>query len=243
MRVSLLAVVMFALPALAAAQGTAPTAGGVVPLPPIGLPLPQIGLPHPPTGLPVARSPQAPQPGGRQGPRARRPQHPVPYFVPVYVWPYPNETAATSGVPDSSREALARRTPNPAGYLMLDVAAAGDAQLFVDGFYVGTLTDSNGGVALEPGAHAVDIRGAGFEPLSVAVNIEAGRTIAYRGTLKSIAASPAPDPLAAATSQPGVPAAPMTGYIVPGCYIGNVPPQDAGLPASCDVSRVITIRR
>jgi hypothetical protein len=35
----------------------------------------------------------------------------------------------------------------------------------------------------------------------------------------------------------------MVGYIVPGCYIGNVPPQDAGLPASCDLSRTITIQR
>ena len=35
----------------------------------------------------------------------------------------------------------------------------------------------------------------------------------------------------------------MTGYVIPGCYIGNVPPQEAGLPAGCDLGRLITITR
>jgi hypothetical protein len=34
---------------------------------------------------------------------------------------------------------------------------------------------------------------------------------------------------------------PTTFYFIPGCYAGNVPPKDAGLPATCDQTRVITI--
>jgi hypothetical protein len=237
----LAAIVVLGLPVLAAAQSAAPVAGGI-PLPTIGLPLPQIGLPHPATGLPVARSPQQPASTRPPAPRARRSHRATPYLVPVYVWPYLVDAAEAPAPHDSSGVAVAGPAQTSVGYLALDVADAGDAHLYVDGFYVGTLADFASGAALEAGPHALEIRAAGFETLSFAVNIVPGRTIAYRGLLKTIDARPAPD-AAVATSQPAVPVTPMIGYIVPGCYIGNVPPQDAGLPASCDVSRAITIGR
>ena len=31
-------------------------------------------------------------------------------------------------------------------------------------------------------------------------------------------------------------------YLIPGCYMGNVPPQEVKLPAGCDASRVTTIK-
>jgi hypothetical protein len=30
-------------------------------------------------------------------------------------------------------------------------------------------------------------------------------------------------------------------YVIPGCYMGNVPPQDLKLPAGCDLSKVTTV--
>ena len=32
-------------------------------------------------------------------------------------------------------------------------------------------------------------------------------------------------------------------YVIPGCYMGNVPPEDTGLPEGCDPRRAITIKR
>jgi hypothetical protein len=126
--------------------------------------------------------------------------------------------------------------------LRLDVAAAGgEQQLYVDGYYIGTALDFASGIELEAGPHAIEIREAGFETLGVAVNIAPGRAITYRGSMKATD-NPSAPAAAAASSLPVTPA-PMVGYIVPGCYIGNVPPQDAGLPPTCDLSRVITIKR
>ena len=38
------------------------------------------------------------------------------------------------------------------------------------------------------------------------------------------------------------PRAPATIYFIPGCYLGDVPPKDAGLPAGCDASRAVTFK-
>jgi hypothetical protein len=124
--------------------------------------------------------------------------------------------------------------------LRLDVEPRGDQQVYVDGYYIGTPEDFGGEVELESGPHSVEIQAPGYETLQVFVNIAPGRSIAYRATLKATDAKAAPD---AAVQTPVAPAAPMTGYFIPGCYIGNVPPQDAGLPASCDLDRVITIKQ
>jgi hypothetical protein len=243
MRMMVATIVMLGLPALAVAQPATPEAGGVAPLPPIGLPLPQIGLPHPPTGLPAAETPPTRGAANRQAPRTRRPHRPGPSVVPVYVWPYLYDAPATIGPSGSPNDSATRTAAQPlVGRLLLEVAASGEQQLYVDGYYAGTLDDFAAGVELEAGPHAVEIRGPGFEALRFSVNIAPGRTITYRGTLKATNPKPTPD-ASAASSPPVAPTTPMVGYIVPGCYIGNVPPQDAALPAGCDISRVITIKR
>jgi hypothetical protein len=45
-------------------------------------------------------------------------------------------------------------------------------------------------------------------------------------------AEPAPPPY--------VPAGDRTLYVIPGCYVGNVPPKDVKLPANCDLTKVTT---
>jgi PEGA domain-containing protein len=242
MRLKLAAIVMLGLPAMAAAQTVAPVTGGVAPLPPIGLPLPRIGLPLPPIGLPAAA---APQPRGVNLPvqGMRKHHRSGPFLLPAFGWPYLYESAPAASAGGSRDGAPARPEPQPlGGRLRLDVQPPGGQQLYIDGYYVGTPEDFGGEVELEAGPHSVEIQAPGYETLQVYVNIAPGRSIAYRGTLKATDATPAPD-TAVPRSTPVAPATPMTGYVIPGCYIGNVPPQDAGLPASCDPSRVITIKR
>jgi hypothetical protein len=237
MRLNLAAIVMLGLPALAAAQTAAPAAGSVPPLPTIGLPLPPIGIPHPPTGLPAPDAPQRRGAATRPPAQARRPHGPGRAVVPVYVYPYPYDLSA-GVLPPQPSDASTRPQPLP-GRLLFDAAFGGGEQLYVDGFYVGTLSDFANGVELEAGPHAIEIRQPGVDALSFAVNLAPGQATSYRGALKATAARPE---TSVVTAPPLVPARPMVGYIVPGCYIGNVPPEDAGLPASCDLSRTITIK-
>jgi hypothetical protein len=62
-----------------------------------------------------------------------------------------------------------------------------NAQVYVDGFYVGTAEDSNRsaqGVPLAAGWHRVEFRAPGYETPAVNVTIEANRTTSYRGALR-----------------------------------------------------------
>jgi hypothetical protein len=50
---------------------------------------------------------------------------------------------------------------------------------------------------------------------------------------------PAPRP-AEPEPPPFVPTGDRTLYVIPGCYVGNVPPKDVKLPAHCDLKKVTT---
>jgi hypothetical protein len=251
MRLNLAVIAMLMLPALAAAQSTAPVPGGVPALPPLGLPLPQIGLPHPPTGLPApaaprtVRTPQADRHGrgsaNRHAPRQGKPHRQWPYLVPFYGWPlvYEIPAATSSTLP---KDSAVRQPQRAFGRLQFDLAVGGEQQLFIDGYYLGTLGEFASGVELEPGPHAVEIAAPEFETARFSVNIAADRTITYRPALKATTDDRKSTPAASDLPPSQAASTPMVGYIVPGCYIGNVPPQDVGLPASCDVSRTIIIK-
>jgi len=60
-----------------------------------------------------------------------------------------------------------------------------DAQVFVDGYYVGTVDDFDGGrgLPLESGPQRIEMRAEGYEPLVVEVRILPGETITYEGEL------------------------------------------------------------
>jgi hypothetical protein len=76
--------------------------------------------------------------------------------------------------------------PSEAGHLRLRIEPP-TAQVYVDGFYMGTVDDFNGSVqdvTLEAGAHRIEIRAPGFETLTFDVKTEANRTITYRGSLQ-----------------------------------------------------------
>lgn len=238
--------VMLGLPAALAAQPAAPVrAGSVVPLPPIGLPLPQIGLPLPRIGLPAATPQRHGTVNQRRGgvhppPKRGRRQHRSPiYILPAYGWSYVYDApVADTGVRPTHDSTPAPDAPTT-GRLRLDVEPDGGQQVFVDGYYVGTPEDLDDGLELAAGPHTLEIRRDGYEPLQVSVSIAAGRSITYRGGLKATVEKGAPSGVPAVAAV--TPAAPMTGYIIPGCYVGNVPPTEVPLPTGCDPSRVITI--
>lgn len=131
-----------------------------------------------------------------------------------------------------------------AGELHLDVQPAVSFQIYVDNYFVGTSNDLGNRLELEAGPHRVEIRAAGYKPHILDTKVTAGRTMTYQAELESLDdQQPAPEREPAAPDPPGLaPAAPSTIYFIPGCYLGNLPPEELKLPAGCDVSRLQTYK-
>jgi len=263
MRTVLAAALLIALSGTAAAQSRdrstdqLPSSSIGLPLPHIGLPLPSIGLPLPPMGLgPVTRPPsileafrgdRVPPRGDMRGDGVRGNRHGAGarsalVFIPAFGfglgYPYVPETLLPGTAVPSPPS-----SPPPqyvaTGRLHITLQSGGDPQIFVDGYYVGMLSDLGGDLTLEAGAHTLELREEGYETLHVDVNIAADASITYRGAMKRLAAAPAPVARAAAPPDAPPAPAPSTIYMIPGCYVGNVPPSDASLPAGCDADRAI----
>jgi hypothetical protein len=69
--------------------------------------------------------------------------------------------------------------------LRLEIGPA-SAQLYVDGFYAGTIDEANrseAGLSLPAGWHRLEIRAPGYVTPAINVTVEANRTIHYRGEL------------------------------------------------------------
>jgi hypothetical protein len=232
MRIALTAFVLIAAGVTAGAQSHAarstdelwkPTIG--LPLPPIGLPLPQIGLPLPQLGLPPVERSERFERSERSERSERRGAI---LFVPAFGWPYLPATAvpAPPAPPPQQKHATGR--------LRLDIRSGVDPQIYVDGYYVGMLSDMSGELTLDIGTHTLELREDGYESLRVDVQISTDGLITYRGELKRLGGTdlPVSGALPDLTGpRPEVP--PTTIYVIPGCYVGNVPPKDAGLPAAC----------
>lgn len=236
------------------AGGHGRPAGSQVPpplQPSIGLSLPEIVPPLPPLGLPPAgvhpstvRPPHVSQPIYRNGHRGpgHAGQYPIAgfgYIVPAYGWGYgygyPLSDAEPVPVPEAAPYVQA--APPPYGTLRVEVLAAASAQVYVDGYYTGTADQAAAGLDLEPGPHRVEVRAAGYEPLTFDVRITPNQVITFRDAMTRAANAPAaPEPAPK-------PAAPTTFYVIPGCYVGNVAPDRAKLPDGCDASLVQTFKQ
>ena len=258
MRPAIVVLAILTLPALALAQRSAPAPSAGLPpigfpLPPIGFPLPPIGLPLAPIGLPVPpatvssspltpktafdwqRERGAPPPHSRADKswrdEPRRPLgHSVVYFGSPYYWSSPmySEAApapAVNPLPDPSLES---------GTLRLEIEPPDLLQLFVDAVYVGTIEDTSGELALHPGTRRIEIRKPGYESLTFDARIVAGRAITYRGALTR-----APEAVAA-PREDAKPKPSQTFYLIPGCYMGNIPPEQVHMAPGCERRRVIT---
>jgi hypothetical protein len=235
---------------VAYAQQTTSTAAVGLPLPPIGLPLPPIGL-----SAPELTTPPPPR---RPGGKPQRPHvTPIVIFGPTYGWGLdPWQLSPTPGVIASPPSEPVMDLPNVAvgdsgrelGTLQLEIKPA-DAQLYVDGEFVGTWSDLAGQLELAPGTHRIEIRARRHEALAFDARITAGQTITYRGELTRVQEQPAtatkppsltPPKNRPATQAPSKPARNQTFYLIPGCYLGNIPPDQVKLPAGCDLTRMIT---
>jgi len=128
-------------------------------------------------------------------------------------------------------DAGAIAAPAATGLLRLSVTPD-EAQVFIDSYYVGTVADVEGGRALTlpAGPHRLEIRAQGYQSIAVDIRIAPYETLTYRAALDRILpAAPPSRPAASAGSQM---------YLIPNCYLGNVPPRPSRLPSGCDIKRV-----
>jgi hypothetical protein len=136
--------------------------------------------------------------------------------------------------PESGSPALDRymRQRETLGSLRLDVEPA-DAQVYVDGFYEGTVADfRTSGRTFDAGPHRIEIRAEGFDSQIVELRIRANDVLSYRGTLTR--REPRPEQRTAAGP-------PKTFYVIPRCYAGDSRPRPEQLPAGCKGARVRTV--
>jgi PEGA domain len=118
-------------------------------------------------------------------------------------------------------------------------ATPGSAEVYVDGYYTGTVDDveARRGLTLPAGPHTIELRSRGYDPVAVAIRVLPNDVVTYRATLD---AQRPP-----AVNVPRNPEAASTIYVIPGCYMGNVPPRKDRVGAGCDVTqaRIVTSRQ
>ena len=147
---------------------------------------------------------------------------------------FPLGVGYVSDLSDPWARSAADRRPQPDGYLQLEVQPRA-AQVFVDGFYIGTADDFQRltpGRPVEAGPHRVELRAAGYQPDTFDVRIVPNETITYRNSLEATGAGPKPS-----AAPPRPPAVPKTFYVIPGCYAGDKPPRTVALPRGCNVAK------
>ncbi len=188
------------------------------PFPPLMTP-PAGGLTPPAGGL----APQfVPPPPGRT-----RFPHFGQFGSPFYGPFVPGYSAVADSVVGTPSAPVAAAT----GLLRLSVTPSA-AQVFIDSYYVGTVADIDAQrvLTLDAGPHRIEFRAPQYQTLAVDVRIMPHEMITYRAALE-----PARPPVPAA---PGLAPSPGPMYMIPNCYLGNVPPRPSRLPAGCDINKV-----
>ena len=154
-----------------------------------------------------------------------------PYLVPYGYSPYyPSTFIEPEPAPQPVGPARERDVE---GYLRLRVQPR-TADVYVDGEYAGVVDDFGGTTQrlLPAGPHRVEISASGYAPITVDVRIPANDTVTFTHTLERGAPRPTPAPAA----EPVIPHKPT--YVVPRCYIGDVPPRPGDLPEGCKLEEL-----
>jgi hypothetical protein len=142
---------------------------------PYGYPYPVTSYPaYPPPAYPPAAYPPTAYPASPYPPSA-----------------YPSTAYPPSGYPPSGYPpagSVQTQGPNQAntGGVSFEITP-GTAEVFVDGEYVGTVsqfTPTSPALGLAPGPHHIEIRAAGYRTLDLDADIVAGQVIPYQGTLQ-----------------------------------------------------------
>jgi hypothetical protein len=156
---------------------------------------------------------------------------PFPYFgLPAYAVPHEHDPSHGSG-----REASAP------GYLRLDIAPAA-AQVYVDGFFVGSPDDVMRVLPLREGTHHIEVKADGFETTAFDVLVRSNETVRFSGSMVRLNAGSGvvrltPD----STTLASRPAVAKTLYVIPRCYAGDRLPVASQLPVGCRVADVRAI--
>jgi len=180
----------------------------------------------------------------------RHNQPSVVYVLPPYRF-FPNNSLYTYGVMSSTAyvgsppPTVVETTPPPpppapevtTGFLRLEVEPRNVLQVFVDGYFIGGLADLGDEIELRLGARRIELRAPGYRTLVFDTEIVSDRTIVYRGVLERIANTPAAPPADVIVKPSAAPGS-RTIYVIPGCYVGNVPPVPSNLRAGCDISKL-----
>jgi hypothetical protein len=129
--------------------------------------------------------------------------YPYYYGYPAYGYPYPYPAAygypgAYGNPAYGDPSAYGNVVPygygyggysgQPYGGLRIDLPQR-DAEVYVDGYFVGTVDNFDGAsqqANLSAGPHQIEIRSPEFETIQFNVNIEAGRSITYRGAMREL---------------------------------------------------------
>jgi len=110
-----------------------------------------------------------------------------PYLSGGYGGPYGGYGGAYGGY-DPYQGSYGGGSYRGAGSMRLKVKPA-DAQVYVDGYFVGTVDNFDGAfqrLAIEEGAHKVEVRAEGLETVQFDVMIIPGETVTYKGELKRV---------------------------------------------------------
>ena len=147
-------------------------------------------------------------------------------FAGGYAGPYFGDMTSASEAARANPEAAP-----PPGMLRFAVTPL-SAQVFVDSYYVGTIEDIDAQrvLLLPPGPHRVEIRASGYEPVAFDVRIESNETVTYRAALEPSRRE--------APARAAAPAGPARMYVIPNCYLGNIPPRQDRLPSGCSTKQV-----
>jgi hypothetical protein len=134
----------------------------------------------------------------------------------------------------ASRSRLA--APVPTGGLLRLAVTPLSAEVYIDSLYVGTVADINARNVLElaAGPHRLEFRAPQYQSVTVDVRITPYETTTYRASLEPLR-------LTAVASPPAPSRQATTMYMIPNCYLGNVPPRQNRLPSGCDAKQVQVI--
>jgi hypothetical protein len=199
---------------------------------PFGPPPPPILYPFPPLMTPPAGGLPPLMP---ESPRFRTTIPPTFNYGSGYYTPFVFGDMPAAPYPGARQ---GKRAAAPAtGLLRLSVTPP-EAQVFIDSYYVGTAEQimAQRVLSLEAGPHRIEIRAPQRETATVDVRILPYETVTYNATLEFRPPPAAPTATRAA-------AGPTAMYLIPNCYLGNVPPRASRLPAGCDIKRVEVLGR
>jgi len=111
--------------------------------------------------------------------------------------------------------------------VQLEITPSTALEYYVDGVFMGTSSHLGNQIEMTAGGRRIEVRRAGYKPITFDARIAEGSVTVFRGALEPIAEVPEAAPAAIGG---------RTIYVIPGCYFGNVRPQQADLRQGCDIA-------